>query len=211
VVVGRSRCNNCDTANAVTRTYYRSIQASRPDRQSTVPPCLSHARTLSPLSAHTYTRRHDDRRLPVQPALCFSCLAAKCGVHVSVFCLRGCRGTRRAGSTRADRHADDGRRKAETAPSEWTRSRQESKHARMLFWRVSSRELFPVPLAACSGYAHHASPRRAVRPRVTSDRRHRRTSAFVRAAWRHGEHGSRPRAPNTPPPDQQQSLYLSCT
>ena len=30
VVVGRSRCNNCDTANAVTRTYYRSIQASQP-------------------------------------------------------------------------------------------------------------------------------------------------------------------------------------
>jgi hypothetical protein len=178
------------------------------------------SRTYSLASQRTYlhTRRHDDRRLPVQPALCFSCLAAKCGVHVSVFCLRGCRGTRRAGSTRADRHADDGRRKAETAPSEWTRSRQESKHARMLpcllpklSWRVSSRELFPVPLAACSGYAHHASPRRAVRPRVTSDRRHRRTSAFVRAAWRHGEHGSRPRAPNTPPPDQQQSLYLSCT
>jgi hypothetical protein len=27
LVVGRSRCDNCDTANAVTRTYYRSIQA----------------------------------------------------------------------------------------------------------------------------------------------------------------------------------------
>ena len=95
LVVGRSRCDNCDTANAVTRTYYRSIQAS--DRQV---PCLSLARRThvhSALNAHTYT--HADTkivaRLSSQPALCFCCLAAKCGVQLSM-CLRGCRGTGRA-------------------------------------------------------------------------------------------------------------------
>jgi hypothetical protein len=71
VVVGRSRCNNCDTANAVTRTYYRSIQASQPDRHV---PCLHASLThvLSRLSTHipTHTQtRRSPSACPASPVL----------------------------------------------------------------------------------------------------------------------------------------------
>jgi len=60
--------------------------------------------------------------------------------------------------------------------------------------RVSSKGTVP---GLCSGYTHMMH--RQVERAATSDEWHRRISDFVRAAWRHGEHGSRPRALNTPP------------
>ena len=123
LVVGRAVDTNCDTANAV-YTYLLPLY-TKPDRQV---PCLSLARSHAPTlrsqrTYHTYT--HADTKIvarlssqPCAPA----CLAAKCGVQLSM-CLRGCRGTGRAPLLLL------GRRRQKTAPSEWTRSRRGLQHA----------------------------------------------------------------------------------
>lgn len=98
-VVGRSRCVNCDTANAVT-VHVLTTALYKPDRQV---PCLS---SLAPSRARTYTRlsthihwqtRRSSTCLSSQP--CASLCLAKSAVSM---CLRGCRGTGRAPLGRTD-------------------------------------------------------------------------------------------------------------
>ena len=128
------------------------------------------ARTYSRLSTHIHTQtRRSPPACPASPVLLVLGGKVRCPcVCVAVVAHA------RPGSTRTDTLTEAG--KAETARLPSGHGRDESRSTLpcllpKLSWRVSSRELFPVPLAACSGYTHHASPRRAVRPRVTSDNR----------------------------------------
>jgi hypothetical protein len=78
LVVGRSRCEQLRHRQRC-YTYLLPLYTSL-----TVKFKPARAHVLSPLNAHT----HGDTKIAGllnQPALCFSCLAAKCGVHVSAW------------------------------------------------------------------------------------------------------------------------------
>ena len=127
--------------------------ASQPERQV---PCLSHARTLSPLNAHTYCT-HADTKI----AACLSsqpCASRAWRQSAVSMCLRGCRGTRPTG-LHSDRHADGSRKSRNSAPSEWTRSRRESKHAAVPPTQAVLACIIEgtVPCASCSLQRLHAS------------------------------------------------------
>jgi hypothetical protein len=117
LVVGRSRCDNCDTANAVTRTYLLPLYTSLTVKYRASLASRARARTLA--SQRTYLTHTQPRRsppaCPASPVLSHAWREVRCPcVCVCVcVCLRGCRGTR----SRAGLHSDRRSKQKQLFPS----------------------------------------------------------------------------------------------